>query len=92
MSLDNATMTIYGDSIAGNCLKVKFVAERLGLPYDWVEIDVRSGATHTPEFLAMNPAGQVPVARFITQHITSVLTVLYANAWPCAPSLRSVTR
>ena len=64
MSLDNAAMTIYGDSISGNCLKVKFVAERLGLPYDWVEIDVRSGATHTPEFLAMNPAGQVPVARF----------------------------
>jgi glutathione S-transferase len=64
MSLDNAAMTIYGDSISGNCLKVKFVAERLGIPYDWVEIDVRSGATRTPEFLAMSPAGQVPVARF----------------------------
>ena len=40
MSLDNAAMTIYGDSISGNCLKVKFVADRLGLPYDWVEISV----------------------------------------------------
>jgi glutathione S-transferase len=64
MSLDNAAMTIYGDSISGNCLKVKFVADHLGLPYDWVEIDVRSGETRSPDFLAMNPAGQVPVVRF----------------------------
>jgi len=64
MSLDNAAMTVFGDSISGNCLKVKFVADHLGLPYDWVEIDVRSGATRTPDFLAMNPAAQVPVARF----------------------------
>jgi len=64
MSLDNAAMTIYGDSISGNCLKVKFVADRLGLPYDWVEISVLKRETRTPEFLAMNPAGQVPVVRF----------------------------
>jgi len=64
MSLDNAAMTVYGDSISGNCLKVKFVAERLGIPYDWVEISVVKAETRTPEFLAMNPAGQVPVVRF----------------------------
>jgi len=64
MSLDNASMTIYGDSISGNCLKVKFVADRLGLPYDWVEVSVLRAETRTPEFLAMNPAGQVPVVRF----------------------------
>ena len=64
MSLDNAAMTVFGDSISGNCLKVKFVADRLGLAYDWVEISVLKGETRTPEFLAMNPAGQVPVVRF----------------------------
>ncbi|HKY18259.1 MAG TPA: glutathione S-transferase family protein [Rhizomicrobium sp.] len=64
MSLDNAAMTVYGDSISGNCLKVKFVADHLGLPYDWVEVSVLAKETRTPEFLAMNPAGQVPVARF----------------------------
>src|SRR4051812_41641864 len=64
MSLDNAAMTVFGDSISGNCLKVKFVAERLGLPYDWVEVSVLKSETRTPEFLAMNPAGQVPVVRF----------------------------
>jgi glutathione S-transferase len=64
MSLDNASMTIYGDSISGNCLKVKFVADRLGMPYDWVEVSVLQAETRTAEFLAMNPAGQVPVVRF----------------------------
>ena len=63
MSLDNAAMTVFGDFISGNCLKVKFVADRLGIPYDWVEISVLKGETRTPEFLAMNPAGQVPVVR-----------------------------
>src|SRR5580700_10937909 len=64
MSLDNAAMTIFGDSISGNCMKVRFVAEHLGLVYDWVEVSVLDKKTHTREFLEMNPAGQVPVVRF----------------------------
>jgi glutathione S-transferase len=64
MSLDNAAMTIFGDSISGNCLKVKFVADRLRLPYAWVETSVLDKETRTPEFLAMSPFGQVPVVRF----------------------------
>ncbi len=54
-------MKIYGDSISGNCLKVKWVADRLGLSYDWIETDILTGATRTPAFMAMNPAGQVPL-------------------------------
>ena len=53
-------MRIYGDSISGNCLKVKWVADRLGLSYDWIETDVLKGESRTPAYLAMNPAGQVP--------------------------------
>ena len=64
MSLDNAALTVYGDSISGNCLKIKFVADRLGLPYDWIETSVLKKETRTPGFLAMNPAGQVPLAVF----------------------------
>ena len=63
MSLDNAAMTVFGDSISGNCLKVKFVADRLGIPYQWVETSVLKKETRTAEFLAMNPAGQVPMVR-----------------------------
>ena len=53
---------IHGMSTSGNCHKVRMVLEALGLPYRWREIDTRDGITRTPEFLAMNPNGQVPVA------------------------------
>ena len=53
-------LTIYGDPISGNCLKVKWTAERLAIPYTWRDVDVTTGETRTPAFLAMNPAGQVP--------------------------------
>lgn len=55
---------IYGDSISGNCLKVKWVAEQLGIDHEWVEIDIMKGETRTDEFLAINPFGQVPVIEF----------------------------
>ena len=53
-------LTIYGDRISGNCLKVKWVADYLGIPYRWVDVDVVKRETRTPEFLALFPAGQVP--------------------------------
>lgn len=53
-------MRIYGDSISGNCLKVKWVADHLGRKYEWIETNILHGESRTAEFLAMNPAGQVP--------------------------------
>jgi len=55
-------LTVFGDIRSGNCLKVKWLLERLGRDYRWVETDVMSGSTRSTEFLAMNPAGQVPAA------------------------------
>ena len=56
------TLRIFGDSISGNCLKVKWTADYLGLAYAWTETSVLGGETRTPAFLALNAAGQVPVA------------------------------
>ena len=53
-------ITIYGDPISGNCLKVKWTAERIGIPFTWVDVNVVNRETRTEAFLAMNPAGQVP--------------------------------
>jgi hypothetical protein len=55
---------IFGDSISGNCLKVKWVAERLGHAHAWIEVDILKGETRTDDFLALNPFGQVPVVQF----------------------------
>ena len=54
-------LKVYGMSASGNCHKVRMVLEALKLPYAWEEIDTRSGATRTPEFLAKNPNGKVPL-------------------------------
>ena len=53
-------MKIYGDLISGNCLKAKYVADYIGLDYEWLPVDVVGGGARTPELLAKNPAGQVP--------------------------------
>jgi glutathione S-transferase len=57
-------MKIYGDGNSGNCLKVKWVCDRLKLPYSWIEIDIMKGQSRTPEFLKLNGAGQVPTVEF----------------------------
>jgi glutathione S-transferase len=57
-------MKIYGDINSGNSLKVKWVCDRLGLPYSWVAIDTLKQETRTPQFLKLNSAGQVPVVEF----------------------------
>lgn len=51
----------YGDSISGNCLKVKWTLDLLSLDYEWIETSVLKGETRRDEFLILNPAGQVPL-------------------------------
>lgn len=57
-------MKIYGDRQSGNCLKVVYTSEHLGLPFDWHDVDILNGESRTPDFLAINPHGQVPVVQF----------------------------
>lgn len=54
-------LTVYGLSVSGNCHKVRLLLEQLQRPYRWVEVDSPNGATRTPEYLAKNPNGKVPM-------------------------------
>lgn len=54
-------ITVHGMSVSGNCHKVRLLLEQLGREYRWVEIDSAHGATRTPEFLARNANGKVPI-------------------------------
>ena len=45
-------------------MKLQFVAGLLGVDYDWVDVDILKGGTQTEDFLALNPVGQVPIARW----------------------------
>jgi glutathione S-transferase len=60
----DAMLKILGDSNSGNCLKVKWVCDKLALPYTWIEIDTMKGGSRTAEFLKLNPWGQVPTVEF----------------------------
>jgi len=62
LSTDEEAITFYGDKRSGNCLKGWWVAKRRGLKRRWVDVDVFKGESRTADFLALNPAGQVPVA------------------------------
>jgi glutathione S-transferase len=57
-------MKIHGDLNSGNCLKVKWVCDRLHIPYEWIAVDTMRGETRTPAFLKLNASGQVPVVVF----------------------------
>ena len=53
--------TVYGDYNSGNCYKIKLMLNLLGIEYQWVAVDILNGETQTPEFLAKNPNGKIPV-------------------------------
>jgi glutathione S-transferase len=57
-------MKIYGDLGSGNCLKVKYTADKLGLAYTWVPVDIMKGETRTPEYLARFPLARIPAVEF----------------------------
>ena len=53
--------TLYSMQRSGNSYKVRLALARLGIPYKLVEIDILQGESRTPEFIAKNPSGQVPL-------------------------------
>ena len=64
--------TLYAMQRSGNSYKARLALAQLGVPYRLVEIDILKGESHTPEFLAKNPNGQVPLlevepGRFIAE-------------------------
>jgi glutathione S-transferase len=54
-------ITIYGMRASGNCYKLQLLLDQLGREYRWVDVDSAHGATRTPEYLAKNPNGKVPL-------------------------------
>jgi glutathione S-transferase len=53
--------TLYSMRRSGNCYKVRLALAQLDVSHRLVEIDILKGETRTPEFLAINPSGHVPV-------------------------------
>jgi glutathione S-transferase len=52
---------LYGHEISGNSYKVRLMLSLLGLEYEWITVDLTKGEHKSPEYLAMNPFGQLPL-------------------------------
>ncbi|BAY88875.1 MULTISPECIES: glutathione S-transferase family protein [unclassified Tolypothrix] len=52
---------LYGHELSGNSYKAKLMLSLLGLDYEWIKVDLMTGAHKEPEFLELNSFGQVPL-------------------------------
>ena len=52
---------LYRAAISGHAHRVELFMSLLGLPFELIDVDLAAGAHKKPEFLAINPFGQVPV-------------------------------
>ncbi|MGL4286724.1 MAG: glutathione S-transferase family protein [Phreatobacter sp.] len=55
------TLTLHAMQRSANCYKVRLALAHLGRDFVLKDVDIRRGDTRTPEFLALNPRGRVPV-------------------------------
>jgi glutathione S-transferase len=70
---------LYGHELSGNSYKAKLMLSLLGLDYEWIKVDLMTGAHKQPEFLALNPFGQVPLlvdGNFILPDAQAILVYL----------------
>ena len=54
-------LRLYDYLPSGNGYKVRLLLAQLAQPFELVQLDITQGATRTPEFLAKNPNGRIPL-------------------------------
>jgi glutathione S-transferase len=80
--------TLYSMRRSGNSYKVRLTLAQLGIPYRLEEVDILQGESRTPDFLAKNPSGQVPLlevapGRFLAE--SNAILWYVAGGTPLAP-------
>ena len=56
-------ITLWGRNNSTNVKKVMWVLEELEVPFEQIQAGLQHGVNNTPEYLAMNPNGLVPVLK-----------------------------
>jgi glutathione S-transferase len=95
---EQGVITVYGYSVSGNCHKLRLLLEQIGHEYRWVEVDSSQGGTRTPEYLAKNANGKVPMLELedgrilvesnaILYYLAEGTDYLPADAWQRAQAL-----
>jgi glutathione S-transferase len=57
----SAPIRLHRFALSGHAHRAELMLSLLGIPHEIVDVDLARGAHRTPEFLALNPLGQVPV-------------------------------
>jgi glutathione S-transferase len=83
--------TLYSMRRSGNSYKVRLAMAQLGIPYNLIEVDILKGETRTPDFLAKNPSGHVPLlevapGRYLPE--SNAILWYIAGGTPLAPDDR----
>ena len=52
---------LYGHELSGNVYKIKLLLSLLEIEYQFIRVDLMKGEHKTPEYLQLNPFGQVPL-------------------------------
>jgi glutathione S-transferase len=79
---------LYDFPFSPNSRKVRAVAYELGIALDTQHVDVLTGGSRTPEFLAKNPNGRVPVLEdgdLVLWESTAIIRYLAAGS-PLSPT------
>src|ERR1700751_2957126 len=79
---------LYSMQRSGNSYKVRLALALLNTPYNAIEVDILRGESLTPEFLAKNPSGQVPLleveeGRYLAE--SNAILWYVANGTPLSP-------
>lgn len=72
-------LTLYTFPLSGHAHRAELFLSLLGLPYSRIDLQLRAGEQKKPEFLALNPFGQVPVLRdgdFVLADSNAILVYL----------------
>jgi len=82
---------LYSMQRSGNSYKVRLALALLNAPYEAIEIDILRGESRTPDFLARNPSGQVPLleieeGRYLAE--SNAILWYVAGGTPLAPESR----
>ncbi|MGB5974903.1 MAG: glutathione S-transferase family protein [Nodosilinea sp.] len=59
---------LYDYPPSGNGYKVRLLLTQLGTPFEYVALDILKGETRTPDFLAKNPNGRIPLLEIAPGH------------------------
>ncbi len=55
------SVKLYGHELSGNAYKARLLLSLLGVEHEFIRVDLMAGEHKQPEFLALNPFGQVPL-------------------------------